>query len=411
MKRIRFIRTNTLEFACILCLYFAAFASLYAPWANKIGLYVAIPFACLIATKFNKGLHTNIYEKILYALFAWDFIAYLWADDKEMAAMELNMILGAFALVYCLSILARKPKNIPYLYFIHVILYLSAWNYAIHNILTIMIGDNARLNDETLNANTLAYYTFFISFLSYILSEIVQNRYGRLFWTWTFWLMFPFSFIISLLTASRQILIIQIPLYGMLTYIKYIKSVSKKRKLQFLSIGIIVVIALSGRIADIYNNSYLKKRSEVSVTDDERFALVENAIEVAANNLPLGVGSGNFQAISITRQISHNSYLEALVNMGIIGLALYLALLLVFIHRQWRRYKSTKDRTFFAFFTFGVIFALYGFFFVFYNAVWLISFFMLVAAHSETYYKYHPNEQIITAEKLILEPNEKDSFT
>lgn len=118
MKRIRYIKDNLYYYIGIACLFFAAFVSLYSPAANTVGLYLAIPLACMIATLFNKGFHTNIYEKLLYGLFVWDCIAYLWADNKELASTELHMILGAFLFVYCISIFARKLRLIPYLYFV-----------------------------------------------------------------------------------------------------------------------------------------------------------------------------------------------------------------------------------------------------------------------------------------------------
>ena len=259
LKKLRYIKGDIIGYTTILCLYFAAFASLYSDSANTVGLYVAMPLAFVLSTLINKGFHTNIYEKILFALFAWDCIAYLWADDKELAANELHMILGAFMLVYVLSILARDEKKIPWLYGVYIILYLSAWNYAIHNILNIMSSAIDRLNDEKLNANTLAYYTFYISYLTFMLAEITQKKLFKRIWTWGFWLMLPFSFLVSLLTASRQVLLIQIPLYGMLIYIKYIKTVSARKKMAFLVLTMLVAVALSGTIYNIYDNSRLKK--------------------------------------------------------------------------------------------------------------------------------------------------------
>ena len=385
MKRLRYIITDLYKYTSILCLFFTAIASLYSNTANKIGLYIAIPITCILCTLLNKGFRFNLYEKILYLLFAWDFIAYIWASDRELAAMELHMILGAFFLVYSISILARYKELIPYLYFIYILLYISAWNYAYHNILIFMVDNSDRLNDENLNANTLAYYTFYVSFASYVLSIVSEKKIYQKLWSFIFWVMIPISFGVSILTASRQVLIIQIPLYLLLLYIRYIKGVSLKRKIVFYIISILCSIALSSQISNIYNNSYLKKRSEKNITKDGRAELAEDAIKISMENLPLGVGSGNFQGISITRQISHNSYLEALANMGIIGIALYSLLLGAFTYRQWQRYRKYKDKLIFAFFTFGIIYILDSIFFVFYNAVWLISFFMLVAAHSESY--------------------------
>lgn len=365
---------------------FAAFASLWSDGANKLGLYIALPISFVLCTLKNKGFKLNIYEKILYVLFAWDCISYLWADDKETAASELHMLLGAFLLTYVVSILGREKKLIPLLYFVWIVLYLSAWNYAIHHILVFMTDSTDRLNDEKLNANTLAYYTFYISFLSYMMGEITNKKWLKRFWNIAFWAMLPASFGISILTASRQILIVELPLYAMLIYIKYIKSVSTRNKILFIIGALICLIAISGVVSNVYDNSFLAKRAETNVADDPRMDLAINAMHEGVANLPLGLGAGNFQSVSITRQISHNSYLEAFVNMGIPGLLLYISLMMVFTLRQWKRYREYKDRMYFAFFTFGVIYTLDGVFFVYYNAIWLISFFMLVAAHSETYY-------------------------
>ena len=133
--------------------------------------------------------------------------------------------------------------------------------------------------------------------------------------------------------------------------------------------------------------------------DDPRTSLLKNAISVGIQNFPLGIGCNNFQAISVTRQIAHNSYLEAFVDLGIIGLSLYSYLMGLFMYRQWKRYRKTKDKMYFIFFTFGLIYILDGVFFVFYNVLWLMSFFILVANHSELYYKeHHKLNEIATAD-------------
>ena len=54
---------------------------------------------------------------------------------------------------------------------------------------------------------------------------------------------------------------------------------------------------------------------------------------------------------------------------------------------QIRRYKKFKDKYFLVFGFFGLFYIIDGFFYVFYAQIWLISFFILVATHSDTYYK------------------------
>ena len=403
IKKLRYITNDLYSGISIAMMWLAALFSLLSDSANKVGLYIALPIAFLMSTLSNKGFRLNVYEKILYALFTWDCLAYFWADNKELASIELHALLGAFLLSYVVSIQGRKLSHAPYLYFVWALLYISAWNYAAHHILVFMTDNNDRLNDENLNANTLAYYTFYFSFLCYVLSEIVKQKMIQRFWTIVFWVMLPLSFVVALLTASRQVLVIQLPLYAMLIYIRFIKGVSVKHKILFCIIVIICLIAASGLIEDAYNDSFLKQRAERSITEDSRFALIGNAIEVGIENFPLGIGSANFQGVSYHGEIAHNSYLEAFADMGIIGMLLYTSLMFVYTFRQWRRYRQSNDKMYFIFFTFGLIYTLDGFFFVFYNAIWLISYFMFVAAHSEAYHERKEKEMtsMITKEKEI----------
>lgn len=391
LKRLRYIKSDILSYVSIAMMMFAAFASLWSDGANLVGLYVSLPIAFVLSTLQNRGFRFNTYEKTLYSLFIWDVIAYLWADDKELASREQHVLLGAFLISYVASIQARNIKHIPYLYIVWCLLYLSAWNYALHHILVFMTNATDRLNDEKLNANTLAYYTFFFSFIAFMLSEIWRKKLWRRIWTIIFWGMLPASFGVAILTASRQVLIVQLPLYAILIYIRFIKNVSIKHKLAFCFVLIIILIAASGPISDTYDNSFLKQRSEKSLAEDSRATLIKNALTIGTANLPLGVGSNNFMKLSDTGEFAHNSYLEAYADMGIIGVALYIALMVIYTFRQWKRYRNSHDKMYFLFFTFGAIYMLDSIFFVFYNAVWLISFFMLVAAHSESYYKAQTN--------------------
>jgi hypothetical protein len=148
-----------------------------------------------------------------------------------------------------------------------------------------------------------------------MLAEITKTSFMKKAWKIVFWLMLPFSFLVSLLTASRQVLLIQIPLYALLIYIEYIKGVSTKNKILFTLFAILIAGVLAGPIYNTYEDSNLKERADMSVADDPRIELLFDATNVAINNLPLGVGSGNYQAVSSRRQISHNSYLEAFVNL------------------------------------------------------------------------------------------------
>lgn len=395
MKKLSYITGDIYSVVAIAMMWMAAIATLLTDSSNKIGLYVCLPLAFIFATLKNKGFRLNVYEKLLYALLAWDCASFLWAGDKEACATELHAMLGVFLLTYVISILSREKKLLPYLYFTFVLLYLSAWYYAWRHLLAFTWISDFRLNDQRLNANTMAYYTFYVSYLAFILSEITGRKRLRQAWTWAFWLMLPVSFAVAILTASRQVMVVQVPLYALLIYIRYFKGVSRRRKALFAGLALLVVVAAAGPIVSTYNSSYLKQRSSTELADDPRATLADDALRLGMENLPLGLGGGNFQTVSSRREIAHNSYLEAFADLGIPGVALYLALMLVFVVRQWKRYRESGDKMYFVFLTFGLIYMLDSLFFVFYNAIWLISFFMLVAAHGETYH----NEPAIEREE------------
>lgn len=56
-------------------------------------------------------------------------------------------------------------KMCKYLYVTFFVLYIGAWYYSYNNSLVVMdiTSDADRLNDDKLNANTMAYYTFYVT--------------------------------------------------------------------------------------------------------------------------------------------------------------------------------------------------------------------------------------------------------
>ena len=266
--------------------------------------------------------------------------------------------------------------------------HLGAWYYSYNNALVVMemSSDADRLNDAKLNANTMAYYTFYATMAAFLLSDMVQSINYRKLFKILFLAMIPISFFVAIVTASRQVLIIQIPLICFLIYERYFKESSSRTRMLFLLCAVVATVAILPMALDIYDNSYLAIRSQKELKEDSRWYLMWDAIEVGFNYFPFGVGAGNYIDYSINKHFSHCSYAELFANNGIVGLFLYCYLLYYFIKQQWIRFRSTLDRKFIVFLVFGVIFAFDQLFYVFYIDLWLIAFFILVATHSDAYY-------------------------
>jgi O-antigen ligase len=72
----------------------------------------------------------------------------------------------------------------------------------------------------------------------------------------------------------------------------------------------------------------LHPETDQTTSAQERQKVLKNAAEVAARRFIVGVGMGNFLFYSIRDAKAHNSYLEILAELGIVGLVAYLIVML-----------------------------------------------------------------------------------
>lgn len=381
-----------LRYIVFILLYFAAFVSLDES-LNEIALYVAIPVACFLSFIVGgNSLKNNNYLKLLLIMYLWIAFTSLFAYYQQTSMRDLRACLGVVLLCITISNMSLKSTNIPFLYGIYIILFVSAIQYANEYIIGAQYNiERDRVNDSKLNANTIAYYTFFLTYALFMLGDIVkQDKYKKIF-RLCFLLTIVISIIVALFTASRQVLIIQVPLILLLLYLRYWKKTSKGMKIAFISIAVGVILISSAQVIETYSHSYLSQRIEVDAKDDVRLQIMKNAFEVGCNNFFFGVGPANFVHFNPTGHIAHCTYLELFADCGIIAALLFIYVLYKFEIKQWRYYRKSKNNTDLSFFIFGLIYALDNIFFVFYNGIWLMGFFVLVASHSLTYHRERLN--------------------
>lgn len=373
-------------------LMYAAYASMGSSFQIQISLYIIIPFILISSVVYYSGAKIHSEYKFFIALFLWICFSCLWANDMELAQRQLQQTLGVIMLSTIFVFMSKNIKIIPWLYITYLILYFSAWKYAYSNLFEDVNIYESRMGDEKLNANIFAYYTFYTTFIIFILGEIIQKKRWKSLFYLLFLLTIPLSFITALLTASRQILTIQIPFTIILLYLRHYKNTSFGKQFSLLCIIFILFILTRNYILDIYNSSFLAYRSEIELTDDIRWALIKDAYNVGLNHFFTGVGAGNYINYSFDGHFSHNTFLELFANTGILGPFLYIATILIYIIKQFNYYKRTKDRIYIYFIIFGIFFIFDNFFYVFYTKIWLMSFYFLVVSHSEQYYLHNSVE-------------------
>ena len=359
-----------------------------AEW-NIVGLYIITPLVMILATIVNAQLKVGKWFYWLCLLYAWIGITTIGAESYSLAAVELHRLIGCLLFAYIIASLAQDKQRVQWLYIIYLVLYINAIAYANRELLpNLKIGQERIASDDMLNANTISYYTFFCAFILFLFGELAHKKTWATIWNILFIGMLPMTFIVAIITASRQVILVIAPMILWLLLHRYLFSKQTqlwKKIVCVVSIITALYFAIPYAI-DTYSNSQLDKRYQQSIAGDERLVLLQEAVEMGCKHPIFGLGPGNFQLHSTRGLFSHCSFTELFANHGVIGVLIYLSMLICFCWETWRRWRKTRDSACFAFWLFSIFFVFYQMFYVWYVDNWLISFFILVSTHSDTYY-------------------------
>ncbi len=385
-------KTNISIPSILAILFLLAFAILSFNFKGmqQIALYVCVPSAVILSWIAFPKWNFSVCFKLLLGLYLWECFTAMGAENMEYAYNELKRLVACALMAFAFNQLAKKEKQIPWLYLVYVVFYLGMIYYANQNILTDSFDYTIdRMTDQILNANLVAYLTFFVTIILYIFPVFLHEDWQKsalrlLFLVSPFW-----SFAIAIFTGSRQVLVIQAPLLVVLFYCRYFIKRRPIAKVGSIIIGFVLLWYFLPKAIDIYESSRLETRMEIELDDEVRILHFHRALKIGMDNPLMGVGPGNYKRYTSNQlSFSHSSYLELLANNGFPGLIIYVYMFIYFIRTQWKRYKHTHDQLFLIFAIFGLFYAIDNAFYVMHIAPWLISFFILVDSHSQTYYRY-----------------------
>lgn len=386
-------RNIIVDTIAISLLYAAAWLSINESYLSIV-LYAIIPIAFVLSSiSYGNPFRNNRYMIILLIMYGWIGLTYFGALYVEEAQEQMKRILGVIIMCSICANMSKNERNIPWLYGVYIVYYIAIIRFAQKNVLDEIIIYEERLDHEKLNANELAYFTFYTTIAIFMLGEFIKYSTIRRAFRILFFATIVLSFFIAMLTASRQVLIVQIPLFVIFILLRYASKI--KTLLLVLALLIGATFVLSDSVQQLYDGSILQERNELSVEEDERTLVMQEAVQCGIEHPVFGVGPGNFVKYSVHNVFSHCTYTELWANSGIIAVVLYIVMLLSFIVIQWKRYRQYRQYPYLIFCIFGIFFVVDNFFYVFYSGLWLMSFFILVASHSEVYHKNQIRTQIM----------------
>lgn len=354
----------------------------------QISLWVILP-SVFVYTMIRHWRHFFVNKSIKLYLFLvlWLAFASLFAYDTEVAFREMVKILSSFLCSVAGYHFAKNKNNTLVLYIAMVGCFISLLYYAFGN-MEFLIATNyqERLQDDFVNANMFAYYLFYASFAVYFLLK----RY-KLLEIPLLLALLALSFWIALMTASRQVLLLQIPLLICLYSVGKVKD-PIKAGLSFVIILIVIIGVGYPLFEQYYSGSYLKQRAAIGYAEDSRFSIMLLAFKYGLDSPIVGFGPGNFVLINGRGIYSHNCFSELFVSGGIIPLVLYLTMLLGNLKQQWKRYKKTNDQFFLYHFIFQAFFIIDNLLYVQISALWLMGFYFISVGHGDSKYcEYQSN--------------------
>lgn len=359
---------------------------------NNLYLYIVLPFLAIIALSYKKYdifLKDRLFK--IYSIFILIYLinTFFFSIDLQSSLSLLKTFIGYYLVAFIIDAYSSNYRYLKVFLWFYFLYYIFIWFLGVFDYGFLNIDYSFdRAGGEGLNANRFGYFTFFITFIVYILGELSHKRKNILLFKYLFLLMPLISFFTAILTGSRQVLIIQIPFITILIMLRYFSKINT-RTIFFVFLFFLTFAFIYDNIIGIYNNSFLSRRMDKDIVEDTRYYLLLLGFEIGFDNFFTGVGLNNYKLFS-NGMISHSSFSEAFSEAGIFALIAYVYLLYIFTKMQLQRYFSTKNKMFLSFVWFGVFYFVFNFFYVFYEFGLLIAFIFLVENLSQHIY----NKQI-----------------
>lgn len=349
---------------------------------STIGLYVATPAAiALTYFVYKKNMFKSMYWKLLaYTLFFIVASTLLVSDGSFKSLMM--PIVATVLLCESVYTLAIKGQNIKILSLAYVMIYLYIMYATLTGNAFVVDFDYADERDRAtaalLNSNIYAYFSLFAIMAGRVLMG-PRIKCNSIILLAIYLFMAVCSCYTGLMVASRQIMLLEIPLIAYFVYMDFFVHGKSSGRLMFLLLIAGVVFVGIPFFMSYYSNSYLAVRAETTVDEDSRFELIMEAITLGLKNPIFGVGLG------ANVHFSHCTYTHLLSRCGVIPAILYIILIYKAVMVQYKRFRVTRDYYFQILFVCAALFAIANFFYVYIDQPFMLPVIFLLIGESDRY--------------------------
>lgn len=348
-----------------------------------LSLYVAIPLLILFCFyNYKNVIIKSRYFSLYLFIIIWMFGSSILNPNTEESLRLMIPIVATFLVSMSVYAITRLNRNASILFLVYVLLFafLMIMNVQSSGFTTDFNYSNEleRRGNSVLNANEYAYYSLFAIIawrIYFLMKEVSLNSFILL---GLYLLSASVSFFVALMIASRQVLVLQIPILLFFFYLDFVKG---NRNKSFAVILAIIIIVATPFVIHQYDNSYLAIRSEVGFQEDARSALMINAIEEAMDNPIFGIGLG------ANAHFSHSTYTHLLSRSGIPTLIAFIVIMGKCILDQWRRYFRLKRSRFLLYWGCLIIIAIGNFTYSYLSDPFLMPIMFAIIGCSETDYQ------------------------
>ena len=366
-------------------LYLVAIVTWRGPY-YRLSLYVAIPLLIIVAFfRWNKEIISAKYWWLYLMLIIWIFLSSLFNDFQSASLRDMIPVVAAFLLSFSVYATSTKGDNAKILYLSYCLFFIVLMGMSIADTGFVQNFDYSDEHDREsytkMDANSYAYYSFFLIMSVRMMLERRNKSFSKAWLFIIYIILFVISLYVALLTASRQVLYLNIPLLLLLVYSDYIRQGKKGSQVLFFALAIIIILVGLPIFSRYYSNSFLATRAQVSFAEDGRSRMMKNAMNIAFDHPLFGVGLG----APIT--FSHNTYTHLASRCGLPALLIYLTILLRAVSSFFRKWRRTKDSTYFLYFVCSLFFFIGNFLYSYIDGPFMMAVLFILLGDSKRYRK------------------------